>query len=247
MILMKNGKMFDSFEDVWNDLCGHLAMWIHCVLSNPEHAARLTGYKVVEEESCDTCAYNPPSSGDGKPCSMCDTSDPMLNCYQKKEANMDKQSTTSQVTQPEPVNCGSSKPLKDWMLGEVQEYCRERKSDCVKPDECPFYRNEHNELDRLCAVINMPYKWDLSEKPRFTEEEVVQAQAAKMLFGEAIIERYDEKRLFVRKGNAEYRLPNVLFETVRTGQSVKLSDIVGGNTVLDATERGDGGFGSSGR
>lgn len=34
---------------------------------------------------CDTCRFNPPSSCDGKPCSMCDTSNPLTNCYQKAE------------------------------------------------------------------------------------------------------------------------------------------------------------------
>ena len=31
-----------------------------------------------------SCKFWPPSSSDGKPCSVCDTSEPFLNCYQKK-------------------------------------------------------------------------------------------------------------------------------------------------------------------
>lgn len=27
--------------------------------------------KALEQEPCDVCKYNPPSSGDGKPCTMC--------------------------------------------------------------------------------------------------------------------------------------------------------------------------------
>jgi len=30
---------------------------------------------------CESCINYPPSSCDGKPCSICDTDDPMLNCY----------------------------------------------------------------------------------------------------------------------------------------------------------------------
>lgn len=30
------------------------------------------------------CAYWPPSAKDGKPCSVCDTSEPYLNCFQPK-------------------------------------------------------------------------------------------------------------------------------------------------------------------
>lgn len=34
---------------------------------------------------CETCICYPPSSLDGKPCCVCDPSDPLLNCYQEKE------------------------------------------------------------------------------------------------------------------------------------------------------------------
>ena len=38
-----------------------------------------------KKETCETCAYNPPSSCDGKPCTQCDTGNPYLNCYEPKE------------------------------------------------------------------------------------------------------------------------------------------------------------------
>lgn len=31
-----------------------------------------------------SCKHWPPSSMDGKPCSICDTSSPLLNCYERK-------------------------------------------------------------------------------------------------------------------------------------------------------------------
>lgn len=34
--------------------------------------------------TCDSCIYEPPSSLDGKPCSMCDTNDPILNMHTNK-------------------------------------------------------------------------------------------------------------------------------------------------------------------
>lgn len=34
---------------------------------------------------CETCVYYPPSSLDGKPCCMCDTSNPLTSCYCEKE------------------------------------------------------------------------------------------------------------------------------------------------------------------
>lgn len=33
---------------------------------------------------CRDCIHNPPSSGDGKPCCVCDTNDPLLNCHQRR-------------------------------------------------------------------------------------------------------------------------------------------------------------------
>jgi len=45
---------------------------------------------IIEAEddySCSTCRFNPPSSCDGKPCTVCDTSDPLMNCYQKAEVD----------------------------------------------------------------------------------------------------------------------------------------------------------------
>lgn len=38
-------------------------------------------------DKCETCVYYLPSSLDGKPCCICDPNDPLLNCYQEKEAN----------------------------------------------------------------------------------------------------------------------------------------------------------------
>ena len=36
-------------------------------------------------DECETCIYYPPSCLNGKPCCVCDPSDPLLNCYQEKE------------------------------------------------------------------------------------------------------------------------------------------------------------------
>lgn len=39
----------------------------------------------MSEWICESCIYYPPSSCDGKLCCICDTDDPMLNCYSKRE------------------------------------------------------------------------------------------------------------------------------------------------------------------
>ena len=43
-----------------------------------------------EIHACDTCAHNPPSSLSGHPCAMCDTSNPLYDCWEKKETNDDQ-------------------------------------------------------------------------------------------------------------------------------------------------------------
>lgn len=38
---------------------------------------------------CESCIHYPPSSLDGKPCCFCDEIDPLLNCYQRKDDDID--------------------------------------------------------------------------------------------------------------------------------------------------------------
>lgn len=38
-------------------------------------------------EKCESCVFYPPSSFSGKPCPHCDTSNPYMNCYSKREIN----------------------------------------------------------------------------------------------------------------------------------------------------------------
>lgn len=81
----------------------------------------------------------------------------------KEEANMDK-------------------PLKDWTLGELQEWCYQyRKAHTDKPCEqaCPIYQ-------RGICRCEWVHEWDLDEKPRFTEQEVEVAKAIKLLFPDVV-------------------------------------------------------------
>lgn len=60
------------------------------------------------------------------------------------------------------------KPLKDWTLGELKEWCYQyRKAHTDKPCEqtCPIYQ-------RGICCREWVHEWDLEEKPRWTEQEV---------------------------------------------------------------------------
>lgn len=83
----------------------------------------------------------------------CDQSQKSCNSVAKKEeANMDK-------------------PLKYWTLGELKEYCGTAVYKCYK-GICPF----KNICDRITSENQgnhvVPGDWDLTDHPRFTEQEV---------------------------------------------------------------------------
>jgi len=222
MKFKKDGKVFEDITALFVEHCGNVSLTscTYCPFdvvvgdgasclgyaqTHPAEAARLMGYEVVEEAVKVNDLYDE-EGGD---------------IYLESKANMDKQ-----------------KPLKDWTLGEVKEYCKGRGRNCAKPAQCEFYRDKENEFDRLCTLINVPQRWDLLQPPRFTEEEV---EAAKVLLTGGIekVERskYSDGDLTAYSpvfGENERRrcwhIPHTLFPSLFPGQSVKLSDIVGGST-----------------
>ena len=133
---------------------------------------------------------------------------------QSEEANMDK-------------------PLKDWTLGELKEYCGTAVYQCHK-GICPF----KNICDRITSENQgdhvVPGDWDLTDNPRFTQQEVERAKAIKIIWPEA-------KEIRVRngaRGEIEYHVyagPMVLgvlygdvFPTMKRLKEYTLDEIIGG-------------------
>lgn len=59
----------------------------------------------------------------------------------------------------------TDKPLKDWTLGEVQEYCRKTEcEDCIFDTDAP-------EVSR-CPMAGNPSAWSFIRNPRFTQQEM---------------------------------------------------------------------------
>ena len=171
-----------------------------CV-AHPHEAARLMGYEVVEDGQyiCPSCGNALPENPIGG-----------YTCpycgygerTEKKEANMDK-------------------PLKDWTLEEVKECCS-KYGTCVS--ECPF-----SAKNKLCRMTSNPCDWDLTDKPRWTQQEVEDAKTIKRVFG---------------RDGAIRRTPNLgerstlvfdhlyinedLFPSIKPGQSYTLDEIIGG-------------------
>lgn len=117
------------------------------------------------------------------------------------------------------------KPLKDWTLGEIKAEC-EKHEFCTA--ECPAYRLESK---CRCRIRYSPNTWDLSEPPRWTEQE---AELAKALYEvrrsvSLVIGRSTGGTLWWRDGDrGEGVLPHKLFPSLNEGDCVRLIEIIGG-------------------
>lgn len=125
------------------------------VKAHPHEAARLMGYEVVE---------------DSKGVEI-DTVKPVEN----DRVNSIEIEAIKEDNMPEPAKHkeedNMDKPLKDWTFAEAQKFCKaqrntpERCSTCKIKKFCDKYFGRQGES-------TSPKYWDLSDKPRFTEQEV---------------------------------------------------------------------------
>ena len=131
----------------------------------------------------------------------CDQSQKSRNSVAKKEeANMDK-------------------PLKDWTLREVEAHCQQK----ARCKDCDMLRQNGYE----CRFSGGPCLWDLSDKPRFTQQEVERAKAIKVLFPCAIaITKAPFGSVFV--SGASLTLSTEYFPSIQPGKNVTLDEIIGG-------------------
>ena len=113
------------------------------------------------------------------------------------------------------------KPLKDWTLGEIKNYCE--KHDCTKDCPCSASNGE-------CKINRVnPCEWDLEENPRFTEQEVEAAKAIKTLFPCAVsVKRLDLSiRVQDRDEVLIVQLSNSLFRSIQLGETYTLDEVIG--------------------
>lgn len=138
---------------------------------------------------------------------------------QLNEGEMDKEMEKNHFSAIKEANM--DKPLKDWTLEEVKECCS-KYGTCVS--ECPF-----SAKNKLCRMTSNPCDWDLTDKPRWTQQEVEDAKTIKRVFG---------------RDGAIRRTPNLgerstlvfdhlyinedLFPSIKPGQSYTLDEIIGG-------------------
>ena len=166
---------------------------------------------------------------------------------QSEEANMDKPFDFSPVRTESGIKIGNielttngieidgrkigmDKPLKDWTLGELKEYCGTAVYQCHK-GICPF----KNICDRITSENQgdhvVPGDWDLTDKPRFTEQEVNLATVL-MEFRKddaVTIGKQVNGPVWWRAKSGEHGIfPSELFISIQPGHSYTLDEIIGG-------------------
>lgn len=116
----------------------------------------------------------------------------------------------------------TDKPLKDWTLGEALEYCQ--KHENCGEDGCRF-------ADGIECRLNNPTNWDLEEKPRFTQQEVEDAQDLLRCLRDAVsITRYANGVVWIFDASGEEiaRMKDGTFQSIQPGQTYNLDEIIGG-------------------
>ena len=106
---------------------------------------------------------------------------------------------------------------------------------CVEPDGTFKTKPPNVSGSAVTFLKTIEHPDCVIHKPRFTQEEVADAEAIQRLHQTAIeVERYLDGELGVRNTSCcLFNIRNSLFPSLRPGQSVKLSEIVGGNDHVE--------------
>ena len=122
------------------------------------------------------------------------------------------------------------KPLRDWTLGELSDYCKK----VVDPDGNCF-NCEAKKYIGLCPFEETaPCDWDFEVKPRFTEQEVERARTIKVICPDADRIRC---RISENKGRVQHVCEGNItmftiwfdaFPSIQTDEYAKLDEIIGG-------------------
>lgn len=125
------------------------------------------------------------------------------------------------------------KPLKDWTFAEAQKFCKaqrntpERCSTCKIKKFCDKYFGRQGES-------TSPKYWDLSNKPRFTQQEAERARTINVICPDADRIRC---RISENKGRVHHvcegnrTMLTIWFDafpSIQTDEYAKLDEIIGG-------------------
>lgn len=208
----ETGEMYIGILNAMNHYCDSKKDCDDCQIKEPVQV-----YKGQKHPCYAYVADNPHEAAslmgyqvvEDEPVSDCNGLNEGTNCTPVKEdANMDK-------------------PLKEWTLGELKEWCYQyRKSHTNKPCEqtCPIYQ-------RGICCREWVHEWDLEEKPRWTEQEVEDAKYIKRILKVDSVRRniYGNGLIAMKSDNTVSIVVNSeMLPSIHPGQSVTLDEIIGG-------------------
>lgn len=187
------------FCPISNKTKGMCSTWIN---DNPNEAARLMGYEVVEDD-CDQSQKSRKKVA--------------IQSQKKEEDNMNK----PRICEVLGMEVNQNFQFNDFPFDEVKSYFIGTDGEI---------RNVHGgevASSELCYIINHPDC--IIREPRWTEQEVERAKAIKMLYSEAeSIEMYGFGiRVFNRKLVIAILDPS-LFPSLRQNEIITLDEIIGG-------------------
>ena len=118
-----------------------------------------------------------------------------------------------------------NKPLKDWTLGEIKRKCETHPYHCAG---CPVYRSPGG-----CRLrISAPNMWDLSEPPRWTEQDKEDAKMIRRVFNGVQIgiarDTPAQLRTIAKDGYPSEYINSDMFPLLKPGESAMLDEIIGG-------------------
>lgn len=121
----------------------------------------------------------------------------------------------------------TNKPLSEWTLGEIKQRCD---SCCAIPEDCvgcPARR-----ANGACA-IGEPFEcWDLSEPPRWTEQDKEDAKMIKRVFNGfqtgIVRDTLAQLRTIAKDGYPSEYINSDMFPSLKPGESATLDEIIGG-------------------
>jgi hypothetical protein len=118
-----------------------------------------------------------------------------------------------------------NKPLKDWTLGEVSAYCEN--TACK---DCALCTPRGPGIS--CDLTNDgPKDWDLTERPRFTEQEVEDAKVLMRTHSEwlQVVYRGKDGGLWLKAEDGKGFIPiaTTMFPSIGNCKTVSLKEIAG--------------------